>query len=132
MASASPLLAVIEKPAILIGIMGNVPGPLLAAVQEGIEEEGIPCELTQADSEQMRQAASQLAKASRINVGLVISQLEKGAVLHHRDLPEDQPLFELDATRMTPRNLHCLGQNAARLVKGNPFIIDNPVKDIAG
>jgi len=46
-------------------------------------------------------------------------------VVHHRDLPLDSPLFLLGAEKLTQANLRCLGANAARLVKGNPLVLND-------
>lgn len=44
------------------------------------------------------------------------------AVLHHRDLPVDKPLFSMKADKFNMTQLRMLGANAARLVKGNPLL----------
>jgi len=109
----------------MLACLGPVPMEWLNAVQVGLEEEGIPWEMQEVANSSMVLAASELAKSSRINTGLVISNCvdgEVGAVLHHRDLPEDKPLMCLARREITPLALQRLGQNGARLVKGNPFV----------
>ena len=126
----SPLSDVARKPAVLVSVLGNIPKKLLSALENGLEEEGIPWEMRTVDILDTVRAASRLAKASRINVGLCLAGPDTspapGAVLHHRDLPEATPLFRLSTADLTIDSLIRLGRNAARLVKGNPFILDRP------
>lgn len=120
-----PHLEVTIKPAILLGCIGSVPSDWLNAVQVGLEEEGIPWEMSEVEGFSMVRGASELAKSSRVNTGLVICNVtggEVGAVLHHRDLPQDKPLMRLARREISPLTLQRLGQNGARLVKGDPFI----------
>ena len=119
----NPLLEVTEKPAVLIGYLGDVTPPFKAAVEEGLEEEGIPWRIEVCTTDNAAKEASRLAKESRINAGLVISASEKRAILHHRDLPEERALMVISGEELHTRALQILGRNAARLVKGNPFIL---------
>ena len=124
----APLLEVNQKPAVFLCVIGPVPETAITALENGLEEEGIPCEHSRAGSDNAVRAASQAAKASRINVGICVSAKRAdqmtAAVLHHRDLPETRPLFRLSPGEFTTMALCRLGRNAARLVKGNPFILD--------
>ena len=123
---ASPLLEVTQKPAVNIAVAGAVDAAMVQILEYGLEEEGIPFERQDpADPENVLASASQAAKASRINVGVCI-QLKNGAVtvvLQHRDLPENNPLFTLEHTDITADALDRIGRNAARLVKGDPFLM---------
>jgi propanediol dehydratase-reactivating factor small subunit len=135
MSSNSLLLQVTQKPAVVIGYVGDVSDvsdEMVKALQEGLEEEGIPCEVHcfstaevsgHGPRKSVAQIASELAKTSRINVGLVVIGHENIALLHHRDLPVDLPLMRLDGLSITVDSLRILGRNAARLVKGDPFIL---------
>jgi len=131
----SPLLEVNQKPAVLLAVLGKVPVELVRALEYGLEEEGIPCEQqeqsggTTAAATEPIAAASRAAKTSRINVGLGISREQ--AALHHRDLPQDRPLFSLTGRELSLESLYRLGRNAARLVKGNPFIFEGQGTDDA-
>jgi hypothetical protein len=122
-------LEVNQKPAVLLFVLGPVPESLVLALEHGLEEEGIPGEREQKPAGDTVKAASQAARASRINVGLAIGAeaggIVTGAVLHQRDLPEDRPLFCLAQQEIyqNRESLYRLGRNAARLVKGNPFIL---------
>lgn len=114
----APLFEVREKPRVFVG--GIRRSALIPPVLEGLEEEGIPWKVRHPDLYGLTDAAHDLARESRINVGLAISP--EGAVLHHRDLPRERPLFVLETGELTPETLRRLGRNTARLVKGNPFI----------
>lgn len=102
----------------------------------GIEEEGIPWKLQQSSNEQyddITEQAWQAATKSPLLVGLACRQHE--VVLHYRHLPTTQPLFRFVGSdrssllhRQLPKyslaeieELRRLGNNAARLVKGQPF-----------
>ena len=123
----SPLLQVAQKPAVNLVVLGEAPPGFLQALENGLEEEGIPFEMWDSQENDAVLAASQAAKASRINVGLCIKAASgsaiTGVVLHHRDLPEKRPLFHLTWEEVSTESLNRLGRNAARLVKGNPFIM---------
>lgn len=122
----SQLFETVSKPAVLLGCLGAVPIEWLIAVQVGLEEEGIPWEIREPVESSLVAAASELAKSSRINTGLILCKLkdgEVGAVLHHRDLPVDKPLMWLERREISQLGLQRLGQNCARLVKGDPFIL---------
>jgi len=116
-------------------VMGNVAGRVLRAIRWGLEEEGIPTAVDRVPTDAVNAIARQAAQMSKLNVGIAISQTQKRAVLHHRDLPEDDPLFHEDISRFDGAALRRLGANAARLVKGNPLLFtdeftDRPQKDL--
>ncbi len=122
----SPLTEVAQKPAVNIIIAGPVDETMVQAVEYGLEEEGIPYERrAPSNPDNAMASASQGAKASRINVGVCI-QSKNGtltAVLHHRDLAEQKPLFMLEHSQISMDALDRIGRNAARLVKGDPFLM---------
>ncbi|WP_432452375.1 glycerol dehydratase reactivase beta/small subunit family protein [Agarivorans sp. QJM3NY_29] len=86
----------------------------------GIEEEGIPYQIRHDDEPQINHRAYRAAQASALAVGIACSSQE--LIVHHRNLPEQQPLFRAQLTPTPPPSqLRELGSNAARLVKGIPF-----------
>ena len=103
-------------------IMGHVTHQVLDAIQWGLEEEGIPARTSTVPAGNVNTVAKQAARMSKLNVGIAVSQTETVAVLHHRDLPSDQPLFAEEIGRFDGERLRRLGANAARLVKGNPLL----------
>lgn len=91
----------------------------------GLEEEEIPwhCQPI-ADKRDLTALAKQAADGSKLGVGLAVD--EDGIVLHHRDLPPGKPLLTLTEKELNAAQLRQLGANAARLVKGNPLLLDGP------
>jgi hypothetical protein len=112
-----------ERPAVLIFKAPSAADEVIREILLGLEEEGIPAKV----SEKRIGLAGNLAKAaadgSALNVGIGASAAE--VVVHHRDLPLHRPLFLLPAEKYSRTNLRCLGANAARLVKGNPLLIND-------
>ncbi len=97
----------------------------LAELLWGIEEEGIPFRLQspsaavrEPGNQTLAQLAHQAASLSPLAVG--IASDGRTVVVHARNLPPSEPLFELtlDAPAQALRHL---GSNAARLVKGLAF-----------
>jgi len=125
MADIGPLTTDQKKPAVSILIVQPVSGELVEHVLWGLEEEGIPYEIVELESGITETIAKQAADASPLNVGIGINGKEGKAVLHHRDLPKEKPLFPVgleDAQALA--RLRILGINAARLVKGEPLVLD--------
>lgn len=88
----------------------------------GIEEEGIPAQVREEQLSLTADLAKAAADSSLLNVGIAVSSIL--VIVHHRDLPPDKPLFLLRAKNHTSANLKLLGVNAARLVKGNPLVLN--------
>ncbi|MBW1979615.1 MAG: glycerol dehydratase reactivase beta/small subunit family protein [Deltaproteobacteria bacterium] len=115
-----------KKPAVFIRVGGSAARELLAPIFWGLEEEGIPAELHETTAEPAVVLAKEAADSSPLNVGIGLNANEGVAVLHHRDLPADKPLFEFAAGELQPPRLRQLGLNAARLVKGDPLVTGSP------
>ena len=84
----------------------------------GIEEEGIPFVVQQQAAGDVTHSAWQAASRSPLLVGIACNK--QTLVVHYKNLPASAPLFTL----MSQQNSHarrCIGNNAARLVKGIPF-----------
>jgi hypothetical protein len=91
----------------------------------GLEEEGIPVEVeewAQGDAVALAKEASHM---SPLNVGIAFDGVRAQLVLHHRDLPADQPLFVVNVRDADRTMLRRLGINAARLVKSEPLVLDD-------
>jgi hypothetical protein len=96
----------------------------------GLEEEGIPVEVHEAERGRAVALAKEAAQMSPLNVGICVSGTEQTIVMHHRDLPADQPLFVISLLQAAAKDLRRLGINAARLVKNEPLVLkDDPVAD---
>jgi hypothetical protein len=87
----------------------------------GAEEEGVPCEAEPAGEGGAVALAYKAAEASVLGVGLGLDKAGTAAV-HYNKLPEDKPLFALNY-RIEGGKLRGLASNAARLVKGMPFVL---------
>lgn len=113
------------KPAVLIFAAPPLPEETVAPILWGLEEEGIPVEVRDAEPGSAESLAKTAADASVLHVGIGIRGESGGVVLHHRDLPYDQPLVRLGVEECTTGSLRRLGANAARLVKGDPLKFDD-------
>lgn len=86
----------------------------------GIEEEGIPYKIfkeTNLDSDTLGYEAS---KVSRLGVGIGID--DNYITLYYEKLKLGEPIFKYEILS-DEKVLRSLGTNAARLIKGNPFVI---------
>lgn len=95
----------------------------------GMEEEGIPFEVEECSSGEAIAVANEAAHMSPLNVGIGVDAEAGTIVLHHRDLPADQPLFVLKLRDVGVAELRRLGINAARLVKSEPLVLNNEPED---
>lgn len=89
----------------------------------GMEEEGIPFEVEECPAGEVVGVAKEAAHMSPLNVGIGVDGAKGTVVLHHRDLPADEPLFVLNFREAGAAELRRLGINAARLVKSEPLVL---------
>lgn len=117
----------------VVRILTTVPSPekAIGYILWGLEEEEIPAEIEEVEEKPLKILAKQAADGSKLNVGIGISGTDQMAVLHHRDLPVDQPLFSMAADGFNMTQLRLLGANAARLAKGNPLLFHSEQADSA-
>lgn len=109
----------ITKPCVLIHVAPHSGSDKkLREVRAGMEEEGIPCTVSQGNVADVIALAYEAARASQLGVGMGIA--EKGVCIHYYKLLEKEPLFLL-AEEGTALQWRHFGYNAARLVKGIPF-----------
>ena len=115
-----------RKPAVIVlAVRGRSVD--LQPVFWGMEEEGIPFEVQECSAGESVGVAKEAAHMSPLNVGIGVDGARGMIVLHHRDLPADQPLFVLNLREAGARELRRLGINAARLVKSEPLVLgDEP------
>ncbi len=85
----------------------------------GIEEEGIPYEITEENFYDITEKAFEISQDSRLSVGIAVNSEE--AVIHFSKLKKDKPLFILRLQGTETGRLRIYGSNAARLIKGIPF-----------
>jgi hypothetical protein len=86
----------------------------------GAEEEGVPCEVEKKGAGSALALAYEGALASVLGVGIGVDG-KGNAVVHFQKLAEEKPLFALNY-RLDAGEVRNLASNAARLVKGIPFI----------
>ncbi|WP_448384626.1 glycerol dehydratase reactivase beta/small subunit family protein [Desulfosoma sp.] len=123
----------VVRPVVWVRLIGKSVPEWLEALLSGLEEEGIPAEVQNgADGVFLEAAAWEAARSTPLGVGLALNFMEKKAVLHHRDLPQDHPVLRLDPEFFEAKELRLLGCNAARLVKGEPFVFDNRSRRVGG
>ena len=87
----------------------------------GAEEEGVPCEVDSAVEGSAVALAFKAAVDSVLGVGLGVDR-DGTVAVHYNKLPEDKPLFTMNY-RIDGEKLRDLASNAARLVKGMPFLL---------
>ena len=96
----------------------------------GLEEEGIPAEVQEVSGGGAVVLAKRAADMSPLNVGIGMNGAEGMVALHHRDLPAEKPLFTLTMKDVGAVQFRILGANAARLVKGEPLVFQEPLSDV--
>ncbi len=111
-----------EKPAVWIVKARSVSAESFQPLLWGLEEEGVPYEVRGAGDGRTAALAKQAADSSPLNVGISVGGRGE-VILHHQDLPEETPLFEVAPGQRRSVRLHHLGINAARLVKGQPLVL---------
>lgn len=92
-------------------------------IAHGIEEEGIPYEITEESFLDITEKAFEISQNSRLSVGIAVNH-EK-AVIHFSKLKIEKPLFIINLQEIKKENLRVCGSNAARLIKGIPFKQNN-------
>jgi hypothetical protein len=95
----------------------------------GLEEEGIPSITGTTTERSICRATKEIAQLSRLNIGIGASAQEQLVVLHHRDLPTEEPLFSESIETANLADFRRLGANGARLVKGNPLLFKDTTED---
>lgn len=86
-------------------------------IENGIEEEGVSWFVQSGFDGDCITVAHEAAIGSSLKIGVSVS--ESRIVVHHKQLPEDRPVF--DVAPVTAAAARKLGSNAARLAKGTPL-----------
>lgn len=113
----------VMSPAIKIFICDtfNDPG-VLREVECGVEEESVPCEVFRVPENNALSLSYAAALESVLEVGIGIDGSGVLAV-HYKRLPLESPLFRISCAGEFNR-IRSVCSNAARLVKGTPFILE--------
>jgi hypothetical protein len=121
----SPLVRIERQPVVIILAVKPAPAETIAPILWGLEEEGVPAELYEVAAGEAAALAKEAAERSPLNVGIGINLNNSIVCLHHRNLPLERPLFTLRSADLQPAPLRALGKNAARLVKGDPLVLQD-------
>ncbi len=113
MPAANPM-----KPDICVKCSQNYSQEVLRTVLLGMEEEGIPYHMGEAEQKDATALAWDAAQESRLDVGVGVD--DKNVVLGFAKLKPEKPLFSV-AVLAGEEKIRDIGANAARLVKRMPF-----------
>jgi hypothetical protein len=106
------------RPTISLRVNTALSDGTVAEVLHGIEEEGIPAELTRHDELNPLALAHEASIESRLGIGIGISL--DYVVVTTEKLPEERP-YLVTILNKTPENDRAIGANAARIVKRMPL-----------
>lgn len=113
--------SIVSKPTILLYATEHISEDILKPVLYGIEEEGLPVVIEFHSGTHM-ELANLASCNSALSVGIGVD--EQAIVLTYKNIPAHQFIYRLSGYSHYPNSLRTLGVNAARLVKGNPFVSD--------
>ena len=106
-----------EIPRVHVYCLDDVEPEWLRHVEHGLEEEGVSWVVLSGFADEAVAVAYEAALDSALKIGVSVS--ESRLVVHHKQLPDEQPLF--DVADVTAANARNLGSNSARLAKGIPL-----------
>ena len=109
------------RPAVLVYRHPGAPAAVLRQVCAGVEEEGVPADVTEVPGPDDATALAHAAGGeSRLGVGIVLDAAGAAAV-HHGTLPERTPVAATPA-RASSADWRRAGRIAARVVKHLPLV----------
>jgi hypothetical protein len=109
------------RPAVLVYRHPGTPAAVLRQVCAGVEEEGVPTDVTEVPGPDDATALAHAAAGeSRLGVGIGLDAAGAAAV-HHGTLPERTPVTETPA-QAPPTEWRRAGRIAARVVKHLPLV----------
>lgn len=108
------------KPAVFIYTVNpDLVFPVIKGIQEGLEEEGVPCEVKVASGD-AASLAIQAARESRLGIGIGIGA-DRTCILQHRRLQMNTPVYCIQPDIGSRERYRLIGSHAARLVKNLPL-----------
>nr|WP_252894340.1 glycerol dehydratase reactivase beta/small subunit family protein [Veillonella denticariosi] len=114
--------SIISKPTILLYTTQHISEDVLKPpLLYGIEEEDLPV-VIESHSGTHIALADLASRNSALSVGIGVD--DQAIVLTYKNIPAHQFIYRLSGYSQYPDSLRTLGVNAARLVKGNPFVSD--------
>ncbi|MGY1764069.1 glycerol dehydratase reactivase beta/small subunit family protein [Geodermatophilus sp. SYSU D00779] len=109
------------RPAVLVYRHPGTPATVLRQVCAGVEEEGVPADVTEVPGPDDATALAHAAAAeSRLSVGIGLDAAGAAAV-HHGTLPEGAPVLATPAQALAS-DWRRVGRVAARVVKHLPLV----------
>ncbi|RBI60408.1 glycerol dehydratase reactivation factor [halophilic archaeon] len=105
-------------PYISVRCIGDRELELVEYIEYGIEEEGVSWMVDSELSGDSVSIAYEASVNSPLKIGVSVTA-ESRIVVHHQQLPDDNPLFNI--SDVTPKLARKLGANSARLAKGTPL-----------
>lgn len=106
-----------EIPRVHVRCLDNAEPECLEYIEHGLEEEGVSWVIQSGFVDDEIAVAYEAALDSTLKIGVSVS--ESRIVIHHKQLPNEEPLF--DVTDVTATDARSLGSNSARLAKGTPL-----------
>ncbi|EMA59576.1 glycerol dehydratase reactivase beta/small subunit family protein [Halorubrum lipolyticum] len=106
-----------EIPRIFIRCLSDDIPELVQYIEHGIEEEGVSWVVQHGYDGDGVAVAHEASYDSSLKIG--VSVHDSRVVIHHKQLPSDDPLFDIDQT--SPETARKLGSNSARLAKKTPL-----------
>lgn len=107
-----------QIPRVFVWCIGEeLPDPV-EYIEYGLEEEGVSWAVQSGFDGDGVPVAYDASVSSPLKIGVSVTP-DQRVVVHHRQLPDDDPMF--DVTRVTTETARKLGSNAARLAKGTPL-----------
>jgi hypothetical protein len=107
-----------ERPTISLRLNERIPGDRIAEVLHGIEEEGVPVEVTTCPEQNPLVLAHDASLESRLGIGIGVSL--DFVVITTEKLPPGRPYLVENLNRAEASD-RAAGANAARLVKRMPL-----------
>lgn len=107
-----------DMPRIRIRYVGTSGPDSIRHIEHGIEEEGVSWVVQRVADAAPTDLAYRAAVDSRLKIGVGVTP-ESRAVIHHEQLPADDPLFDIDD--IDAATARTVGTNAGRLAKGLPL-----------
>ncbi|RLM97250.1 glycerol dehydratase reactivase beta/small subunit family protein [Haloarcula sp. Atlit-7R] len=107
-----------QIPRVFVWCIGEeLPDPV-GYIEYGLEEEGVSWAVQSGFDGDGVPVAYDASVSSPLKIGVSVTP-DRRIVVHHRQLPDDDPMF--DIPHVTTETARKLGSNAARLAKGTPL-----------